>query len=191
MSSTEPAASASVPSAVPPMPRSWMMRASTGNAVTDIAAPRYIMLCQLDTLWCEETAVGVQKRRQRGAEQERRDDAGQRDQHRAAVRLLDEARVQVHSDDEHVEHETDLADGRQHAAATPAGNSAACADGATRPSSDGPEQDAGDHLADDSGLADARHQAADRPADDQDDGELKEETEARAARSTCQAPGAT
>ena len=26
-----------------------MMRASTGNAVTDIAAPRYIMLCQLDT----------------------------------------------------------------------------------------------------------------------------------------------
>ena len=50
MSSTDPAASASVPSAVPPMPRSWMMRASTGNAVTDIAAPRYIMLCQLDTL---------------------------------------------------------------------------------------------------------------------------------------------
>ena len=60
MSSTEPAASASVPSAVPPMPRSWMMRASTGNAVTDIAAPRYIMLCQLDTFGCEETAVGVQ-----------------------------------------------------------------------------------------------------------------------------------
>ena len=55
MSSTEPAASASVPSAVPPMPRSWMMRASTGNAVTDIAAPRYIMLCQLDTF-------GVKKR---------------------------------------------------------------------------------------------------------------------------------
>ena len=26
-----------------------MMRASTGNAVTDIAAPRYIMLCQPDT----------------------------------------------------------------------------------------------------------------------------------------------
>ena len=69
--------SASVPSAVPPMPRSWMMRASTGNAVTDIAAPRYIMLCQRDTLGEEETAVRVQCRRHHGAEQERRNDACQ------------------------------------------------------------------------------------------------------------------
>ena len=39
-SSMQPAARASVPSAVPVSPRSWMMRASIGNAVIDIAAPR-------------------------------------------------------------------------------------------------------------------------------------------------------
>src|SRR5689334_15372859 len=38
-SSSAPAASDSDPIVVPPMPRSAMIRASTGNAVIDIAAP--------------------------------------------------------------------------------------------------------------------------------------------------------
>ena len=38
-SSSEPAASASVPSGVPVSPRSWTIRASMGKAVIDIAAP--------------------------------------------------------------------------------------------------------------------------------------------------------
>ncbi len=39
-SSIAPAVSARVPSGVPVSPRSWMMRASIGNAVIAIAAPR-------------------------------------------------------------------------------------------------------------------------------------------------------
>ena len=39
-SSTAPAVSARVPSEVPAMPRSWMMRASIGKAVMAMAAPR-------------------------------------------------------------------------------------------------------------------------------------------------------
>ena len=39
-SSIAPAVSASVPSGVPARPRSWMIRASIGNAVIAMAAPR-------------------------------------------------------------------------------------------------------------------------------------------------------
>ena len=39
-SSTAPAVSARVPSGVPAMPRSWMIRASMGKAVMEMAAPR-------------------------------------------------------------------------------------------------------------------------------------------------------
>jgi hypothetical protein len=44
-SSMHPAASASVPSAVPVSPRSWMIRASIGNAVMARAAPRNSAAC--------------------------------------------------------------------------------------------------------------------------------------------------
>ena len=44
-SSTAPAVSANVPTVVPAMPRSEMMRASTGKAVIDIAAPRNSAAC--------------------------------------------------------------------------------------------------------------------------------------------------
>ena len=44
-SSIAPAASASDPIVVPAMPRSEMIRASTGNAVIDIAAPRNSTAC--------------------------------------------------------------------------------------------------------------------------------------------------
>jgi hypothetical protein len=51
----------------------------------------------------------------------------------------------------------------------------ACASGATSPSNDGPEQDAGHHLAHDLRLREARAHEPDEPARRQDDGELEEE----------------
>ena len=114
----QPATSASVPSAVPPMPRSWMMRASTGNAVTDIAAPRYIMLCQRDTLARRNgrprtDATPARRRAANGATTPASEIS-------MALRnaCLMKLRLQMRADDEHVQDETDLAHRRQHAATT-------------------------------------------------------------------------
>ena len=81
-----PAASASVPMPVPVRPRSWMMRASTGNAVIDSDGADEQRRLGDGQRGAEEAAGAVQRMRRADPERERRQDAGDRDRRRLLQR---------------------------------------------------------------------------------------------------------
>ena len=97
---------ASLPSGVLVMPWSDRIRASTGNAVIDIATPRNSMKCM------KGTPAGarplVQPGRQPDAEDKRQRDAGERDAYRSSQLTFQALRVELNSDQKHVKHDAQL-----------------------------------------------------------------------------------
>ena len=146
-----PAASASVPIAVPVRPRSLRMRASIGKAVIDSEAPRNsaAWLAVIDSLKkppfeCSRIAHAAAKR-------ERRQDPRQRHRCRLPDGAPQQIALELEADREHVERQRDLrqaVDARHGVGAEQPGRRV----GSQPPEERGPEQEARHHLRDDLGL---------------------------------------
>ena len=100
------------------------------------------------------------------------------------------SRLQMHSDNEHVQNDADLARRRQHA--TRLWRKQHRLNGRRdEPEQRGPQQNSGNHLADHARLSDARHQRTERAAGNQDDNELHDELKRELSGRHIHAPGAT
>ena len=96
----------------------------------------------------------------------------------------------MHSDDEHVQNEADLARRSQHA--TRLWRKQHQLNGRRdEPEQRRPQQNARNHLADHAGLSDAWHQRTERAAGNQDDNELNDKLKRELSGRHVHAPGAT
>ena len=112
--------SATTPSSVFSMLRSVRMRASTGNAVIDIATP--MNSAKLVNGTSAVPNRGYSHSARIAAQQKRRDDAGVRDGHRGVGPRAQQPGVELQADQEHVQDDADLRDDFQRRAAhVPAG----------------------------------------------------------------------
>ena len=102
--------SASAPSFVCVMRWSARMRASTGNAVIDIATPRKSAKCVNGTSLVEKRGIEIE--RERRPEHERQRDARVRRRQRRSQLAAQHVAVQLEADEEHVDDDAEL---REHA----------------------------------------------------------------------------
>ena len=152
-------ASASAPSGRLSIRRSVRMRASTGNAVIDIATPMNSANAVKPSVGRDEAVDG---HREREPERQRERDAGVRDA--AAWRRGPAGRgVELEPDQEHVEDQPEVGRRPRGTGARPVGNTRRLEVGQKRAEERRAEQDPGDHLAHHPRLADADREQAHEP----------------------------
>ena len=115
-SSNAPAVSDSVPSEVLARPRSLMMRASIGKAVSAMQAPMNSVALACEMPAANRPGHAQQQRRDQHGDENGRRDARQRHAHRAARLGLEVVQLQRGADQEHVQAHAQLRAGVQHVA---------------------------------------------------------------------------
>ena len=129
----------------------------------------------------EQFGVMVEVVSEGGAEDEGGDHAGCGDCDGAFEAFADDVDTELHSDDEHVEGEAELGGGEKVGLGVAdflggiPGEDGLLEVGSEPAEEGGAEEDACDHFGDDLGLAHSSCDGADHPAEEEDDGDLKEE----------------
>ena len=155
--------------------RSARMRASTGNAVIDMATPRNRANARkLDGPSVHHVVLGVQIGREQEAEAERQDDRDQRDRDRDLLPALDEREVHLEPDEEHEEDDPEL--GQDVEVGPDVGREQQCVQVAREePEQARAEHDARDDLADDGRLPHLDGETSHQPGQHDDHRQVDED----------------